>query len=150
MAGFKGKYEHSIDDKGRVSLPSRMRKSLSSEAQDAFVITRGHETCLYLYPMDTWNTVEEDIRKRLNVHKEQDRLFMRTLLMWAHEVGLDKQARFPIPQELLDFAQIKGSVLLIGALDKIEVWSPDVFTQYLERHSDQSFEAVAAAVLGGD
>lgn len=148
MAGFKGKYEYSIDDKGRVSFPVKLRKNLSPEAKESFVITRGHETCLYLYPMDTWNLMEDDIRQRLNVHKEQDRLFMRTLLMWANEVSLDKQARISIPQELLDFARIEGDVLLVGALDYVELWSPAVFTQYLERCSDQPFEAVAAAVLG--
>ena len=149
MAGFKGKYDYSIDNKGRVNLPAKLRKNLSASANDSFVITRGHEICLYLYPMDVWATVESDFKARLNVHNAEDRLLLRTISMWASEVTLDGQARIMIPQELLKFASISNSVVLIGALERIEIWSPDVFNRYLESFAERSFESVAAQVLGG-
>ena len=149
MAGFKGKYDHSIDDKGRVSLPSKLRKHLLPEAQDSFVITRGYENCLDLYPLDAWNALERDLKSKLNLYKEEDRLFLRTIFMWAHEVTLDKQSRIMIPQELLEFSGISAHVTIIGALDKIEIWSPDEFRKYRDRFAEQSYESVAARVMGG-
>lgn len=149
MAGFKGKYEHSVDDKGRVSLPSKIRKNLAPEAMDSFVVTRGYESSLDLYPMDTWNQFEEQLRNQLNVHREEDRLYIRTLMMWAQEVVLDKQSRIMIPSELMEFADITSNIVIVGALEKIELWSPEHFRQYHERNAEQSYEAVAARVMGG-
>jgi MraZ protein len=149
MAGFKGKYEHSIDEKGRVSLPSKLRKNLSPEAMDSFVVTRGFENCLDLFPLDAWNALEVELKSSLNKYKEEDRLFLRTITMWAHEVTLDKQARIMIPQELLEFAGISSHAVIIGALEKIEIWSPEEFQRYRDRFADQSYESVAARVMGG-
>ena len=149
MAGFKGKYEHSVDDKGRVSLPSKLRKNLSPEANDSFVITRGYESSLDLYPMDVWNQLEDELRSKLNKHREEDRLFLRTLMMWAQEVTLDRQSRIMIPQELMEFAGVKEKVIIIGALEKIEIWSPESFRSYYERNAEQTYESVAARVMGG-
>jgi len=149
MAGFKGKYEYTVDDKGRLSLPAKLRKHISPEASDTFVITRGHDQCLYLYPQDVWNKLEEDFKERLNVNREEDRLYLRTILMWSHEVGLDKQSRISIPTELIEFAEIQGNVLVIGSLEKIEIWNPTSFKNYLARYSDHPFEDVASRVMGG-
>ena len=149
MAGFKGKFEHSIDDKGRVNLPAKLKKYLTPEAADSFVITRGHDLCLYLYPMDTWSKVEDDLKSRLNVNKEEDRLYLRTLLSNSHEVTLDKQSRIMIPEQLLTIANIEGAAVIIGSLDKIEIWSPQTFETYLQRFSDMSYEDVASKVMGG-
>lgn len=148
MAGFKGKYEHAVDDKGRVSLPSKLRRNLSPDANDSFVITRGYEDSLDLYPLDEWNRLEEKLRG-LNMHLEAERLFIRTFLMHAQEVSLDRQSRIMIPQELMEFAAVKDKVIIVGALDKIEIWSPDNFRSYHERNADQSYESVAARVMGG-
>ncbi|MCB2206280.1 division/cell wall cluster transcriptional repressor MraZ [bacterium] len=149
MAGFKGKYEHSVDEKGRVSLPSKLRKNLSPEAMDSFVITRGYENSLDLYPMDVWNQVEQQLQSSLNVHREQDRRYMRMLLKYAHEVGLDKQSRIMLPSELMELAGISSQVVILGSLQKIEIWSPENFRRYDEEFTDQSFEDVAAQVMGG-
>jgi MraZ protein len=149
MAGFKGKYEHTVDDKGRVSLPSKIRKSLNPEANDSFVITRGYENSLVLYPLDAWNRYEEQMRSGLNQHREEDRLFIRMIMMWAQDVTLDRQSRIMIPKELTEIAGITTQVLIIGALEKIELWSPEHFHAYNERYADTTYEAVAARVMGG-
>jgi MraZ protein len=149
MAGFKGKYDHTVDDKGRVSLPSKIRKALSPEANDSFVITRGYEKSLVLYPLDAWNRYEEQMKTGLNTHREEDRLFIRMIMMWAQEVSLDRQARLMIPKELTEIAAITTQVVIIGALEKIELWSPEYFRAYNERYADTTYEAVAARVMGG-
>ena len=149
MAGFKGKYEHSVDDKGRVSLPSKLRKALSPEANDSFVVTRGYENSLVLYPLDEWNRYEQQMKTGLNAHREEDRLFMRTIMMWAQDVALDRQARIMLPQELMDIAGISTQVVSIGALEKIEIWSPEHFHAYNARYADTTYEEVAARVMGG-
>lgn len=149
MAGFKGKYEHSVDDKGRVSLPSKLRKALSPEANDSFVVTRGYEKSLVLYPLDEWNRYEQQMKTGLNSHREEDRLFMRTIMMWAQDVSLDRQARIMLPQELMEIAGITTQVVIIGALEKIEIWSPEHFHAYNERYADTTYEEVAARVMGG-
>ena len=149
MAGFKGKYEHSVDDKGRVSLPAKIRKALNPEANDSFVITRGYENSLVLYPLDAWNRYEEQMKADLNTHREEDRLFIRMIMMWAHEVVLDRQSRIMLPQELTEIAAITNEVVIVGALEKIELWSPENFRAYNARYADTTYEAVAARVMGG-
>ncbi|MBN1449085.1 MAG: division/cell wall cluster transcriptional repressor MraZ [Bacteroidetes bacterium] len=149
MLGFKGKYDHAVDDKGRVSLPSKLRKNLSPEANDSFVITRGYEFSLDLYPIDVWTRFEEDLRTHLNMHREEDRLYIRTLMMWAHEVTLDRQARIMIPQEHMEFAGIRDKVIILGTLDKIEIWSPENLRNYHEHNANQPYESVASHVMGG-
>jgi MraZ protein len=85
----------------------------------------------------------------LNTHREEDRLFIRMIMMWAQEVSLDRQARLMIPKELTEIAAITTQVVIIGALEKIELWSPEYFRAYNERYADTTYEAVAARVMGG-
>jgi MraZ protein len=146
MSSFKGSYTHSVDEKGRISIPAKMRKYLLPEANETFVITRGIETCLFLYPLDEWSKLEENLRN-LSTYNHQHRFFIRTLLMWATEVTLDNQARIIIPRNLLEFAKIEKEVLIIGALDRIEVWNPKIFSDYMNAQPE-SYESVAESILG--
>jgi MraZ protein len=148
MSFFKGRETYSVDEKGRVNLPAKMRRSIASEANDTFVITRGpdDDPCIYLYPLDEWKIIEDGL-KQLNQYSEQDRFFVRTLLYWADEVAFDKQFRIMIPKTLLEFAGIGRSALILGAMDHVELWSPEVFDKYLSRQP-QSYAAVAESVMG--
>ncbi len=131
VSSFKGRYEYVLDSKGRLSIPAKLRKSLSSEANDTFVVTRGVEKCLYVYPLDEWRQLEEKLRS-LNQFLEKHRYFTRTLLMWAsEEFSLDSQSRITIPKTLLEFAEIEKEVVIIGALERIEIWNPKTFNEYL-------------------
>lgn len=148
MAGFKGKYEHAVDDKGRFSFPSKLRKSLTPEANDSFVITRGYENSLAMYPLDAWNRFEDKMKSELNTHRKEDRRFIRYVMMWAQEVTLDKQSRIMIPQELMKFAGIAGHVVILGFLETIELWSPENFQEYSEFNGETSPEDIGARVMG--
>jgi MraZ protein len=148
MSFFKGREIYSVDAKGRVNLPAKMRKNLSPEANDTFVVTRGpdDEPCIYAYPLDEWKKFEENL-KQLNQYQEQDRFFVRTLLYWADEVTLDKQWRIMLPKGLVDFTRIDKTALILGAIDHIEIWDPEIFEQYLNKRAE-SYAAVAESVMG--
>ena len=145
MSSFKGSYDYSVDNKGRINIPSRLRKYISPEANDTFVITRGYEQCLYVYPLDEWNKVEENIRQ-LSTTNPKHRFFMRTLLERATESQLDGQFRITIPKELLQFAGIENEVFIIGVLEHIEVWNPGTYAEY-QKTQAESYESVAQTVL---
>lgn len=142
---FKGQAEYSVDSKGRVAIPAKMRKAMSPEAQDTFTITRGFEDCIFLYPLDRWSSIEEEIED-LNMYDREARDFIRIIMMWADEVSLDGQGRISIPNPLLEFAELDGSALILGAFDHIEIWNPDQFDEYLnEQPAD--YETLAERVM---
>lgn len=146
MSSFKGSDTYSVDAKGRVSIPSKMRRNISAEARSTFVVTRGLEKCLYAYPVDEWKKLETSIQT-LHQSSDQDRFYMRMLMQWSEELVLDSQYRLLIPQGLLEFSEIKKEVYFIGVLDHIELWNPANFKRYIESMK-QSYENVAEQVLG--
>jgi len=147
MASFKGQADFSVDGKGRVAIPAKMRAALSPSAKGTFTMTRGFEKCIFLYPLDHWERMEAEIAG-LNMFNRQSRDFVRTILRWADEVALDGQGRVTLTRPLMDFAGIRDRALIIGALDHVEIWDPDVFGQY---QGDQSadYETLAERVMGG-
>lgn len=147
MASFKGQAAFSVDNKGRVAIPAKMRGALSPSAKNTFTMTRGFERCVFLYPLDAWEKMEGEIAG-LNMYSRQSRDFVRTILMWADEVALDAQGRIPLSRPLMDFAGITERALIIGALDHIEIWDPDVFASYLEQQP-ADYETLAERVMGG-
>jgi MraZ protein len=146
MSSFKGSDIYSVDAKGRVSIPSKMRRNISPEANSTFVVTRGLEKCLYGYPLDEWRKLETSI-KALNQTSEEDRFSMRMLLQYSEELTLDGQFRILIPKTLLEYAEIKKEVYIIGVLDHIELWDPQNFKRYIDSMK-KSYESVAESVLG--
>jgi MraZ protein len=145
MSSFKGRYSYSVDNKGRIALPAKLRKSVSQNANDMFIITRGFEQCLFLYPQDEWNRLEDSIRN-LSPSNPQHRFFVRTLLQWSSDCQLDSQARISIPQELQKFAGIENEVLIIGVLERIEIWNPRTYEEYMN-NQPATYETVAESVL---
>jgi MraZ protein len=145
MSSFKGSFTYSIDNKGRINIPARLRKYVSPEANDTFVITRGFEHCVFVYPLDEWTTLEQTIRQ-LSTTDPKHRYYMRMLLEKASESQLDGQFRIVIPKDLLDFAKIDNEVLIIGVLERIEVWDPKVYEEYQKTQSE-SYESVAHNVF---
>jgi MraZ protein len=145
MSSFKGSYDYSVDNKGRINIPARLRKYVSPEANDTFIITRGYEQCLFVYPLDEWNKLEQSIRD-LSPTNPKHRFFMRTLLERATESQLDGQSRIIIPRELLQFAGIENEVLILGVLERIEVWNPRIYKEY-QKSQAESYENVAQNVL---
>jgi MraZ protein len=145
MSFFKGQEIYSIDDKGRVNVPTKMRKAIAPEAADTFVLTRGVDKCIVAYPMNEWRIYEARFAM-LNQYSEQDRFFLRMILSWSEEVEMDAQQRLSLPKRLVEFAGIDKKVTIVGMIDHIEFWKPEEFDAYLQGHAT-SYEVVAATVM---
>jgi len=146
MARFKGQAENSVDEKGRLAIPAKMRRVLTPEANETFTATLGFDQCIALYPNDRWEQMEDEF-DRLNQFNSETRLFIRDTLRWAEEVSLDKQGRIVLPKELMREADLGDTALVIGALDHIEVWDPDQYEAYLDDRPAPK-EEVAEKVMG--
>ena len=146
MAGFKGQAEYSVDEKGRVAIPAKMRAVLKPEAKGTFTATRGFERCIFLYPLDRWEEIEAQMMG-LNLYQREARNFVRQILRWAEEVTLDRQGRIVLPKVLMEFAGITDRALIIGALDHIEIWDPATFDRFVNEQSED-YETLAEKVMG--
>ena len=121
---FRGQYEHTMDAKGRVSLPARFREVLADrdptgEFSDRVILTRTFQKCLVLYPLDQWLDFEQKVRK-LPQHVQQ---LKRVYVAGAIECSLDSHGRLLIPQSMREFAHLEREVVWIGQLDTMELWS---------------------------
>ncbi len=145
MSRFKGEETYSIDNKGRVNIPAKMRRSLSPEANETFVVTRGFEKCIYAYPLDEW-IKKEEAYEALNEYDEGNRYFLRMLLRFSQDVKMDGQQRISVPKELLNFADIDKKVTIAGVMNHIEFWNPDNYDRYMNSH-EESYEEVAGKVM---
>lgn len=119
---FMGEYNHTIDAKGRLIVPSKFREALG----DTFVVTKGLDGCLFVYDNKEWNAFEEKL-KSLPLTNKEARQFARFFLAGAAEVEVDKQGRILVPNILREFAQISRDVVLIGVASRIEIWSRERF-----------------------
>jgi len=149
VPSFKGQYEHSVDNKGRVSFPAKLRKALNPQAQERFTILRGLEPCLYLYPEDEWLKVEEQL-SRINSFTKEGRTVKRNFLRFAEDVSLDNQNRIPLPSTLMDWAGIDGKAIFIGSGERIEVWSPEKLEEVDEGLSFESYQELFERVMSDD
>ncbi|GAB5614058.1 division/cell wall cluster transcriptional repressor MraZ [Faecalimonas hominis] len=112
-----GEFNHSIDAKGRLIIPYKFRENLGEN----FVITKGLDGCLFLYPDNEWKTFEEKLRT-LPLTNKDARIFTRFFLGSAVDGGLDKQGRVLISSALRNFAHLEKEVVLVGVLDRVEIW----------------------------
>ncbi|MEO1022452.1 MAG: division/cell wall cluster transcriptional repressor MraZ [Bacteroidota bacterium] len=149
MHSFKGQYEHSIDEKGRVAFPAKLRKLLSGAAQDRFVIVRGRETCLYLYTEEEWGKVEEAFSKA-NSFSRNARIVKRTFLRFAEDALLDKQNRIAIPADHMSYAQLNTRAVFVGVGNYIEIWSPEELEAMDADMDDEALDDIFESVLGGN
>ena len=130
-----------------MPVPAKLRRSLQPEANETFVATRGFEQCVFLYPANVWERMEAEFSE-LNTYQEEARQFIRTIYMWADDVTLDGQGRVSIAKPLMEFADLEagGKATVIGMLDHIEVWNPDVFDAHIAE-SRPSYRETAARVM---
>ncbi len=143
---FLGSFTYSIDSKGRISIPAKLRKYVKPEANDTFVMTRGASQCIEIYPMDKWKELVEGKLTKLNTFDPENAKFLRMFLQLASEDQLDSQARLLIPQNLIDYAEIKKDVFVLGAMNRIELWNPEIYQKYLDEQ-EESFGDIAQKVM---
>lgn len=124
---FMGEFNCKIDNKGRITLPSKFREQLENTT---FVITRGLDNCIDLYPMDRWNEKMKILEAIKTTNKNQ-RTYARFLLSAATELEFDSQGRINIPQSLKTYSKIEKEVVVTGSNDKIEIWSKAVWDEFI-------------------
>ena len=132
---FMGEYNHTIDLKGRLIVPAKFREVLGDE----FVVTKGLDGCLFVYPNDEWKSFEEKLRS-LPLTNKNVRQFTRFFLAGAALCGVDKQGRILLPQVLRDFAGLEKDVVLAGVAGRIEIWSKDRWEESMESYDDNMDE----------
>lgn len=147
MPSFKGTYEHSIDSKGRVSFPAKVRKYLNPAYQDNFTILKGIQKCLYLYPEDRWLVVEEKLAKISNL-KVDGANVIRNFLRNAEDITLDNQNRLSLPGTLSQWAGIEQKVTILGVGDRLELWSPEELKKVDESITEDEYAKLFEQVMG--
>lgn len=131
---FKGRYEHTIDAKGRVAIPSRFREILAAQAvgDDRLIVTSFVEPCLRAYPVAEWQALEERVRQMPRFDPAVVRL-KRVLISGATECPIDKNGRILIPPVLRQFAGLEREMVWAGMVDNIEIWSKEHWAQAFEQ-----------------
>jgi len=146
MIGFLGEFEATLDPKGRFLLPTGVKRQLSEEDSKLFVINRGFEKCLALYPLKSWTPLFDQIRK-LNEFDVKDRQFRRYFLNGATEVPPDSAGRLLIPPNLKAYAELEKDIVLVSAVDKIEIWDSKKYHQLFDSLSAEDFSNLAKDVM---
>ncbi|GIO55578.1 MULTISPECIES: division/cell wall cluster transcriptional repressor MraZ [Paenibacillus] len=138
---FMGEYQHSLDDKGRVTIPAKFRELLGS----SFVVTRGLDQCLFVYPMNEWQILEQKL-KSLSLMKSDARAFTRFFFSGATECEWDKQGRVNLPGNLRQYAKLEKECVVLGVSNRVEIWSKDTWEEYFQQ-SEETFNDIAEKLV---
>lgn len=138
-----GEYAHALDAKNRMIIPSKFREELGEK----FILTKGLDGCLYAYPHNEW-VILEDKLKKLPLTSKDARAFVRFMFSGANECEIDKQGRTLIPQNLIEYANIKKEIVSIGVSNRIEIWSKESWEAYNNLNIDYEDVAEKMSDLG--
>lgn len=148
MIVFLGEYEVTLDAKGRFLLPVGIKKQLPEGSGDQFVITRGFEKCLTLYPKKNWDPILAEMSK-VSEYKAENREFLRYFTMGATLQELDSAGRLLVPPNLKSHAGLEKDVVLVSVINKIEIWDKSKYQQFFESFSPEKYSDLAERVMGG-
>ncbi len=142
---FTGEFRYTIDTKGRLNIPAKFRHALPESSEDTFVVTRGMYQNIVVYSLDRWRQEEEQMLK-LSPLNPMHRSFIRQTTRYATACKFDAQGRIAIPQTLVEYARITKEVIIIGMINEIEIWDPDLLHEKDESEfqlDQEDFEALA-------
>lgn len=148
MTGFLGEHEATLDAKGRFLLPAGFKKQLPDEEATRFVINRGFDKCLALYPLRTWEPLFAKI-SGLNEFEPKQREFRRAFLNGATYVEPDSAGRILLPPNLKAYAGLEKDIVLMATGDKIEIWDSNKYKQLFDSISSEALSELGNDVLGG-
>ncbi len=146
MIGFIGEYESTIDTKGRFLLPSGFKKQLPEADNAHFVLNRGFEKCLTLFPQQSWKPIFKEI-SQLNDFDPKVRAFRRYFLNGATPVEADNAGRLLMPKSLMEYAGLEKDIVLVSAVNKIEIWDKIKYQQFFDAISPEAFSILANEVM---
>jgi len=138
---FYGEFQHTIDSKGRLIIPSRFRDVIVVRKLGQLMICRGLDRCLFLFGEQEWRTFEDRLSS-LPLERSVARRFTRSLFSGAAQCDLDKQGRIMIPPPLRDHAKLDGEVVVVGVFNRVEIWNKSLWTEY-QTESSEKFEDIA-------
>ncbi|PIE98130.1 MAG: cell division/cell wall cluster transcriptional repressor MraZ [Treponema sp.] len=124
-----GEYRNNLDEKGRLTFPAKFRADF---ATDGFVVTRGLEKCLWIFPMGAWKQLSDKVMESASLFQAKSRSVMRRLIAPAQEVDIDKSGRISIPQSLREYAHLEKECVVLGINRYIEIWNAKEYELYLE------------------
>jgi MraZ protein len=136
---FRGKYEHTMTDKGRISVPARFREVLNEKYGEESLIITNFDRCLIVYPLKEWDEIEKKAAE-LPQFKQEVISFLRHLIGNADDSPIDGQGRILIPQSLRNHAQIKREVVMIGMLTKFEIWAKEIWDDEESKKAYEEFK----------
>ena len=142
---FRGRYEHAIDSKGRISIPSRFREILTEKYDERLVITN-FDHCLVAFPSKEWSALEQKVNS-LSLVKKEAKTFLRFFYSSAIDCVIDKQGRLLIPPTLRDYAGLQKDVMLVGEGKKIEIWAKERW-ELVVKKAQEDFEQVSDTLAG--
>ncbi len=131
---FIGEFSYTIDAKGRLNIPSKFRQSLSKDNKNTFVIARGLDQCIWVYPLIEWKQIEKNLRD-LSSLSITHRRFIRNTARYATPSTYDKQGRVMLNSSLIEFANLDKDVLIIGMINKMEIWNPNILEEMEKKQS---------------
>jgi MraZ protein len=146
MTGFLGEFEATLDPKGRFLLPAGIKKQLQEGENTQFVINRGFEKCLTLYPLTSWNPIFQKI-SQLNDFDPKVREFRRYFLNGAIALELDSAGRLLVPKNLMEHAGLEKDIVLVSAVNKMEIWDKTQYQKFFDTYSPEAFSSLAASVM---
>ncbi|MDN5346805.1 MAG: transcriptional regulator MraZ [Clostridia bacterium] len=132
---FMGEYQHSVDEKGRLTIPARFREELG----ERFILTKGLDNCLFGYPFSEWAMIEQKL-KALPFTRADVRAFVRFFFSGACECEFDRQGRILLPQNLREYARLEKEVVIAGVSSRIEIWNQSFWLDYCARTAGQFAE----------
>ncbi|MBI3456009.1 MAG: division/cell wall cluster transcriptional repressor MraZ [Candidatus Rokubacteria bacterium] len=128
---FRGRYPHTIDPKGRLSIPAKFREELAARDTNTLVLTEG-DHCIVAYPLDEWERFEEKLRQQPQLAPEM-RNFLRVAVASAKDCPVDKAGRTLVPPELREFSGLSKDVMIVGVLNKFEIWNRERWNDHYQR-----------------
>lgn len=146
MQHLLGEYDCKIDAKGRMRLPSALIAQLEEKATQEFVLNRGLDQCIALYPADVWTRITEKVNQ-LNTYNAKNRAFVRRFYRGATHVSMDSADRILLSKRLLEYANIEKEAIVFAYNDQIEIWAKNKYDAFMNEESDD-FDQLAEEVLG--
>ncbi len=137
-----GEYEHTLDEKGRLTLPSRLRAYF----EGGIVVTKGVDRCLFAFPPEEWAAFKDNIKANANL-SAKGRQLSRMFFSMAFEAGLDRQGRVLIPTKLAEYAGLSHDVTIAGVDDRLEIWDTEEWNSYVTG-ADESFAEIVEEFAG--
>ncbi len=142
MELLTGEYRNTLDEKGRILFPSKLRNELFGDAEkNVLIVTQSFDRCLWLYTLDEWKSLSSKIMENASPFSKQSRLVLRSLIAPAQEVELDKAGRLSIPQSLREYAGLSKDCVILGINRYMELWDADEYAAYLKENDEDLKDA---------